>query len=188
MTRYLNDDIKIVPTVRAAKIDEQDLLRKILELGGCDSIDLADYIDEAEHRRVIRDCFAEALYTIGLDVINIDMENCYTHPSDIWGICRDKNYLGVDTINGLTFFGGMIFGDWQFPLYVIIYWDGTHLRSYVPKRGNQVVLFENEWYALEHEDEDDSYVRKYGFADSSDDTIDFNWDAIWDDIFTYIQI
>lgn len=38
--------------------------------------------------------------------------------------------------NGLTAWGMGAGGDWEVPIFLIIYWDGTDLRGYIPKDGN----------------------------------------------------
>ncbi len=44
---------------------------------------------------------------------------------------------GMQTLdNGFTFLGCAAGGDWEHPVFFIIYWDGKTLRGYVPKEGN----------------------------------------------------
>ena len=38
--------------------------------------------------------------------------------------------------NGFSFLGACCGNDWEFPVFVVIYFDGKDLRGYVPKRGN----------------------------------------------------
>ena len=38
--------------------------------------------------------------------------------------------------SGLPFLGVAAGGDWEFPLFFIIYWDGKKLRGYIPTDGN----------------------------------------------------
>jgi len=38
--------------------------------------------------------------------------------------------------SGLTYCGCCAGGDWEFPVFFIIYWDGKRLRAYVPTDGN----------------------------------------------------
>lgn len=46
-------------------------------------------------------------------------------------------YVGFHTLDtGLTFLGLMCGGDWEFPVFAIIYHDGKKFRGYVPNRGN----------------------------------------------------
>ena len=44
---------------------------------------------------------------------------------------------GIHTLdNGLTFLGVSAGGDWEYPVFFIIYWDGSKLRGYIPEDGN----------------------------------------------------
>jgi hypothetical protein len=48
-----------------------------------------------------------------------------------------NNELGFHTLdNDFTYLGCMGGGDWEFPVFYIIYWDGKKLRGYVPTDGN----------------------------------------------------
>jgi hypothetical protein len=45
--------------------------------------------------------------------------------------------IGYCTLgNGLTFLGCSAGGDWEYPVWFCIYWDGKKLRAYVPTEGN----------------------------------------------------
>lgn len=62
--------------------------------------------------------------------VNFDLENF-----DYTSYQKD-DLLGLHTLeNGLTFWGMYGCGDWESPVFFIVYWDGT-LRGYVPKEGN----------------------------------------------------
>ena len=69
-----------------------------------------------------------------LSKINFDGENILGwSKSEL----NDHEELGLHTLsNGLTFYGFEIGGDWEFPVYVIIYFDGKELRGYIPTKGN----------------------------------------------------
>ena len=60
--------------------------------------------------------------------INFDDEN----------VCADSGPLdGFRTLdNNFVFFGVTAGGDWELPIFFIIYWDGEHLRAYIPTDGN----------------------------------------------------
>jgi len=48
-----------------------------------------------------------------------------------------KNIIGVHVLpNGLVYRGIMAGGDWEHPLFWIVYWDGRRLRAYIPTDGN----------------------------------------------------
>jgi hypothetical protein len=38
--------------------------------------------------------------------------------------------------NGLPYWGDCAGGDWEIPIFYIIYWDGKKLRAYIPTEGN----------------------------------------------------
>ena len=44
--------------------------------------------------------------------------------------------MGYAQLGDLTFFGFYCGGDWENPVYHIIYWDGKKLRGYIPTDGN----------------------------------------------------
>ena len=59
--------------------------------------------------------------------VNFDLENM----DDSGGLC------GYHTeANGFTYCGFSAGGDWEFPLFFLVYWDGKKLRAYVPTYGN----------------------------------------------------
>ena len=67
-----------------------------------------------------------------------DMENVTTKG---WG--NDfKNIMGFQSLKignfriYFTYLGVMAGGDWEEPVYFIIYWDGAKLRAYIPNDGN----------------------------------------------------
>ena len=65
--------------------------------------------------------------------IAFDLENCYIDPADK----QDHWELGFQTLNtGFTYLGVIAGGDWEHPVYAIIYHDGNTFRGYVPTKGN----------------------------------------------------
>lgn len=69
--------------------------------------------------------------------INFDLEN-FTDDKDGFAVGGEENSLvGYNTLeNGFSFQGCLAGGDWEEPLFFIIYWDGKQLRAYVPEDGN----------------------------------------------------
>ena len=67
-----------------------------------------------------------------LSKIEFDDENLYFTESQCQG-----DDCGIKTLdNGLTYLGAYGGGDWELPVYFIIYWDGKKLRGYIPTDGN----------------------------------------------------
>lgn len=67
--------------------------------------------------------------------VDFDWENFEYRPRDAY--CETASLVGFRTLsNGLTYLGICAGGDWEFPVFLIVYWDGKQLRGYVPKDGN----------------------------------------------------
>lgn len=65
--------------------------------------------------------------------VSFDFENFYDSERDGVG---PEGLMGPRTLGGLTFWGMCAGGDWEHPVYFILYWDGKKVRAYVPARGN----------------------------------------------------
>lgn len=69
------------------------------------------------------------LKKVDFDSENVDFESGHSeNMSEIIG------YHSLE--NGLSFLGVHSGGDWEVPVFYIIYWDGKKLRAYVPEDGN----------------------------------------------------
>jgi hypothetical protein len=67
--------------------------------------------------------------------VTFDGENEYIIPRDF--DVRKHDIIGINTLpNGMVFNGVMAGGDWEQPIFYIIYWDGKSLRGYIPTDGN----------------------------------------------------
>lgn len=65
--------------------------------------------------------------------VEFDTENVATNARDF----GPEGLMGIVSLgNGLTFWGMCAGGDWEHPVFWIVYWDGRRLRAYVPKEGN----------------------------------------------------
>jgi hypothetical protein len=98
-----------------APISEQDLEKKVFAAFGEDT------------------CmqFHEIKDELGKDLkVEFDGENFETYDGK-------SELMGVHTLdNDLTFWGMSAGGDWEYPVFFLIYWDGKKLRGYVPTDGN----------------------------------------------------
>ena len=57
-------------------------------------------------------------------------------------------------------------GDWEYPVYFMIYWDGKNLRAYIPEEGN---TYDKEYKtAYGSQTDTELYDKKYGHLDCSD--------------------
>lgn len=67
--------------------------------------------------------------------VSFDCENfqCIERDDDVCGY----KLGGIQTLeNGFHFLGCAAGGDWEYPVFFIIYWDGDMFRGYVPSKGN----------------------------------------------------
>lgn len=82
-----------------------------------------------------------------VEKVQVDVENVESH--------------GLHTLsNGLAYYAFDSGGDWELPVYMIVYWDGKSLRGYIPKDGNVWNTVTNKAYGNDQEDEE--YPEIYG--------------------------
>lgn len=87
--------------------------------------------------------------------INYDMENLYCDPAE-----SKEWQVGFQTLdNGFTYVGIMAGGDWEFPVYSILYHDGKEFRGYIPTKGNSYNPVSKT--AFGSEDDDDMVVQGF---------------------------
>ena len=153
MKRFLNDDIKVHRApITIPRITTEQLMEFLVQevKRDCYSGDyeemVEDCIDDGEPA-IPRNLYHHAVSLL-LNCSNlfreeerhtyadVDHENWETKT---WWDCPEAaQYLDVQTIDGITFCGVITGGDWEWPLYEILYWDGERIRPYVPIRGNLI--------------------------------------------------
>lgn len=137
----------------------------------------------------------------------VDFENLSANKSTVFGTFPNRgNLLGFnETPFGMPYLGCMAGGDWELPLFFIIYYDGKKFRAYMPSYGNVVNLdckcalgseegsdlfesviekYENKgWLApgVKHEGYElmNTYLSQQGF---DEDSAVGDWNAILEDI------
>lgn len=122
---------------KAVRIEKDNLRRKIEEY--C----ISDWgsISITRTRGIDKD-----LAKVQFDSENIDLEEC-DYRRELSGL------MGYVTLpNGLTFLGGTAGGDWECPVYFIVYFDGKRLRGYVPEDGNTFCKRGGKKFAYGNED------------------------------------
>lgn len=177
----------------AAKVSPQELWdffqNKVIEKFGNDGGCLSEIVSD--------------IGKIGKDIakVSFDFENSYFQTSDS---SSDREF-GPMQIGDLSFIGCMAGGDWEFPVYFIIYLDKDKktLRGYIPSEGNPwnrdtKTAFGNDeeadakylkkWMQKNHPEEYDLYHGPdYEFC-SDDAEIMYDPDAIKKDIADRIQV
>lgn len=140
-----------MPRYFTEKIGADELLQKIWSMLNENDPAIAEEIKEnikrtgISLRGIIEDgCINHWNFTPNLekdlDKISFDYENVGSGPESM--LCDSKNsdmkdLMGFKTLdNGLTFLGIQAGGDWEHPIFFIIYSDGLQLRAYIPEKGN----------------------------------------------------
>lgn len=73
-----------------------------------------------------------------------------------------REIMGIRTLpNGLTYRGIMAGGDWEYPVFWIVYWDGKRLRGYVPTDGNPYNTDTMEAYGNNPESDGRNIRKRY---------------------------
>lgn len=155
--RFINDDVQLKNGGRkAARVTAVDLWRMILQRATLLAED-EDTLKELQKAVELEDNQAmyralEVLHTCDRLIVagnkfNADVKNLLIGANGHVCECAyDDNDIGEPLIglqtlpNGLTFYGYMAGGDWEYPVFLIIYFDGKKLRSYTPAYGNCVNL------------------------------------------------
>lgn len=97
---------------------------------------------------------------------------------------------GFQTLeNGLTFLGHVSGGDWEFPVFWIVYHDGAKVRGYIPTEGNPWCRKTKQAFG-NNQEEEVRELKKLGIVekDIPDDEVeansevDFDWAEIKKDI------
>lgn len=71
-----------------------------------------------------------------------------------WSTPIVDDYLGYITLNnGFTFLGCYGSGDWEEPIYFIVYYDGKNLRGYIPTYGNTFNSYAKTAFGSDYETE-----------------------------------
>lgn len=83
--------------------------------------------------------YASLTPTISSDLrkVHFDTENMTDKGYNLRPGSDEEKYMGLTTLeNGLTYLGVSAGGDWEWPVFFAIYWDGKKLRGYIPEDGN----------------------------------------------------
>lgn len=72
------------------------------------------------------------------------------------------------------------FGDWEVPMYFIIYWDGKELRGYVPTEGNPWNTDEKAAYGNNEESDEQNAMKRFGVYHGNIHLQSF--EPLWQDI------
>jgi hypothetical protein len=228
--RFINDDVKLkVGGRKAAPITKERLGRMILETARNNPNemvrDVLSTLDEKWYEYCDGSQFLQICTSLTEDKslqkdnkFHACAENVVGHKYYPSHTEIGKPLMGMHTLdNGLTFFGFAVGGDWELPVYMIVYFDGKKLRLYTPSYGNLVnldfksalgsedtdcknidkIIKKYEKLGVYPEDEDDffdrpavTYLAQYGIDEDGFDCgeANYNWDAIKQDIEARIEV
>lgn len=77
--------------------------------------------------------------------------------------------VGVQSIGGIPFLGCLAGGDWEIPIYFIVYWDGEDFRAYFPRNGNTINWKSKAAYGNDSELDGSDTVDTLNVVPSQDD-------------------
>lgn len=146
MTRYINDDkMPKRPKRVMNKVSKEELWKKMCESVGM--YHFSEWKDEYMSEFTAHDILRKILHEydsvkIDMKSIQVDSENLTCDMNDTFGDdIVGTPMLGLQTINNeYTFFGFELGGDWEYPVFAILYYDGELIRAYIPSCGNVVNL------------------------------------------------
>jgi hypothetical protein len=157
-----------------ALISQIDLAKKIIDAytqllnknPHLEPLGTGAYIEEALSLtcyRCLTPKIEEDLSKVMFDTENVDTDGyCY------------RSIAGFRTLNnGLTYLGVGAGGDWEEPIFFIIYWNGVSLRGYIPKLGNMWNYDTKQALGNDH-NEDEAFFRKVLKNDYNVNYIDNN--------------
>lgn len=115
-----------------------------------------------------------------LGKVNFDFENSGCTEEDNF---LETKFIGFQTLsNGFSFLGCNAGGDWEHPVFFIIYYDGKSFRGYVPEKGNTFNKYtktafgsEGEFFDFEDEKNLVKQLKKI-FPKEAKQIENHNWD------------
>lgn len=163
----------------------QDELKSTL----CKFVD--KYLDEDEredYEDIEGEDFGHVLSTVmmyksgdaGNDInkIQFDFENSFIGVDGDHFAVRFSKLFGLQTLGTLSFYGMWAGGDWEYPVYFILYQYKGKIRGYVPEDGNTYNIKTKAAYGND-EEEDEKELQRLGL---SYDDVAWNQDKILVDI------
>jgi len=116
------------------------------------------------------------------DLSKVEFDNENVHIDDYPGM---DGLLGATSIQykyslwkKITFYGVIAGGDWECPIYFIIYFDGKELRGYIPGKGNYWNTDTKQAYGNNEDADEKNLIKRF----SSVDTLSFDPEKITKDI------
>lgn len=143
-----------------------------------------DYLGSIRYWPDLNSKVSKDLGKVQFDFENVDANGWMADPSGGGMPLKEddpmRGLIGLHTLeNGLTFCGVRAGGDWEKPVFFIIYWDGKSLRGYIPEGGNPFNTATMQAYGNDEEADANNKLKLYGLKDQF---MDQNWTLIKQDI------
>jgi hypothetical protein len=88
------------------------------------------YLDDDSNIRHLTPIISKDLDKVKFDTENMESESDY-------GYGHAEDLVGYHVLeNGMPILGVTAGGDWEWPIFFCIYFDGKKLRGYIPEKGN----------------------------------------------------
>lgn len=179
---FINDDIILSKKREGVFVSEKEIIDLIIKTGN-------KYIDEDTIDSIIYQINNIDYLKIDLD-ISFDTENLQFNQEELFGSSIEGDpLLGYQILdNGFSFLGVQAGGDWEYPIFFILYSDGKKLRAYTPLYGNPLNLDFKTAFGSENEVEDNALLKKNleEYKSKGYLPIDFDEEDIWTKDFTKI--
>ncbi len=111
--------------------------------------------------------------------VEFDFENFEYLPETHWWMNKFLGYHLID--NDFPILMCYAGGDWEHPVIFILYWDGKHIRGYVPKDGNCWNYKTKQAFGND-EEADEAFIRKQWHI------TDNTWDEHIDQMYSFPKI
>lgn len=113
---------------------------------------------------------------------------------DLENTDAEGDMCGYKTLKdtGMTYLGVTAGGDWEHPVFFVVYWDGKKIRGYVPTNGNPWNTTTKQAYgnddAADLKDAKKRWPQEYVGVENFDSAqCDFDWNTIKHDIIGRIK-
>lgn len=118
----------------------------------------------------LTDQVVKDLYKVDFDSENVMVDPEFYRRRDEMNYA---DYVGLHTLdNGLSYLGVLQGGDWEIPVFFILYWDGSKLRGYVPEEGNLWNTNTKKAYGNDPYSDEINFKQR-GFSSEEDAEYDF---------------
>lgn len=109
-----------------------------------------------------------------LNKVQFDTEN--VSYSEAWCWNKKDSLVGYHTLdNKLTFLGVVSGGDWEIPIFLIVYFSGKELRGYIPKNGNTWNTINNSAFGNDEKKDLEFLSKKFSVQYKNFNKSGFNW-------------